>query len=116
MFLSPNFIQKCWRLSTDIRYTNLTTMSILIGTVTANTYRGRRSDLEIDDKSEIKQTILALADNRTHMGHRMGTIAYQVAAVCGVSKEWARKLLIQMEKDGLLECREMGQLQIYYKK
>lgn len=88
----------------------------IIGTVTANTYRGRRTDLEIDDKKEIKKLILLLSNNTSHMGHKLGTTAYEVANLSGISKEWARKLLIQMEKDGLLRSREMGQLKIYYKK
>jgi hypothetical protein len=110
MLLLLKIIQKCWRVGTDIRCLN----HLFIGTVTGNTYRGRRNDLNIDNREDIKKLILQLAARKDW--NYLGTTAYEVANLCGISKEWARKILLEMEKDGLLWHKQFTQLKVYFTK
>lgn len=84
-----------------------------VGAIPTNTYPGRRCDLLLDDdhnymdKESIKKLALATA-----MDHQ-GVTAYLLSSVAFCSKEWARKILNQMHKDGQLTCRKISQLNLF---
>lgn len=83
------------------------------GDLSANTYPGRRTDLvESEDynapsKNQIKRIALLAAFERR------GTTAYEVSNYTGCSKEWARKLLLELESEGLMKVRQFSQLKLY---
>lgn len=80
---------------------------------TDNTYPGRRTDLvESEDynapsKNQIKRIALLAA------WQERGTTAYTVSHLIGCSKEWCRKLLLELESEGLMKVRQFSQLKLY---
>lgn len=42
-----------------------------------------------------------------------GTMAYTVSELAGVSKEWARRVLNELEAEGLMKVRQFTQAKLY---
>lgn len=75
---------------------------------TDNTYAGRRTDLgDMITKEQIKRFALLAAKQER------GTTAYTVSHLTGCSKEWARKLLNELESEGLMKVRQFTQLKLF---
>ena len=82
---------------------------------TDNTYAGFRSDLRdgVNDPLtivDIEKLALQLADQR------FGVTAYTLSEAAGCSKEWARKILLRMEEEGMLKVIQYSQLKVYRRK
>ena len=92
---------------------------------TANTSgpgRGYRTDLRalhedglwLPEREEIRRIATNLAWGRgTGAPCPTGTTAYQVSKFAECSKEWARKVLLEMVKDGTMKIQKHGQLHLF---
>lgn len=78
-----------------------------------NTYPGRRKDLVESEtnialsKNDIKKIAIQAAYDKR------GTTAYEVSGCAGCSKEWARKILLELEAEGVMKVRQFAQLKLF---
>ena len=84
--------------------------------MTLTSYSGYRSDLrkigKLPTKQEIEEAALILA-NKEHIYQAKGVMALDLSKEVNISKEWARRILKDMERKGILRKVIIGQGHIY---
>ena len=76
--------------------------------VRQNTYQGRRTDLwEKPTKAEIKKDALMLLTERN------GILVSELAQWSNVSRRWARKVLLEMEEEGIVRKHPCSNRRVY---